>query len=130
MLNPISSPGDPIFYLHHTYLDKVWWGWQALNLSVRLTEISGGNTQDPCVGFPELINGTIPFLPNGTLTFPNGTSPDCTNKTTPVIQERRDGDPGNVTTLNHVLNMFGIVPNATVRDVMDIGNDFLCYEYV
>lgn len=26
-----SSPVDPLFYLHHTMLDRVWWLWQALH---------------------------------------------------------------------------------------------------
>lgn len=130
MLNPISSPGDPIFYLHHTYLDKVWWGWQALNFPASVSEITGRNVQDPCGGF----GGGIPWTgPNDTSPFPgwpNGTIPGCGNDTTPVIPQSLPGDPGNVTTMNHVLNMFGIVPNSTVGDVLDIRNDFLCYEYV
>jgi len=43
---------------------------------------------------------------------------------------KRDGDPGNVTTLGHVLNMMGVIPNATIADVMDIGGPLLCFEYV
>ncbi|KAI9352035.1 hypothetical protein BDR26DRAFT_1003084 [Obelidium mucronatum] len=26
--NPMFSPNDPIFYLHHGLVDKVWWRWQ------------------------------------------------------------------------------------------------------
>lgn len=26
-----SSPNDPVFFLHHTMLDRVWWIWQALH---------------------------------------------------------------------------------------------------
>lgn len=36
-----TSPADPIFYLHHANLDRLWWSWQKLNLSTRLTDISG-----------------------------------------------------------------------------------------
>ena len=39
--NLASSPGDPLFYLHHAYIDKLWWEWQSRNLSTRLTDISG-----------------------------------------------------------------------------------------
>ncbi|KAL2070975.1 hypothetical protein VTL71DRAFT_14001 [Oculimacula yallundae] len=138
MMNPISSPGDPLFYLHHTYLDKVWWDWQSTNLSSRLYDISGSNTQEPCLAFPEPpnVNGTSSFPSGGpidTTPLPNGTCPVGTQASQPpgiTIGTERPGDPGNITTLGHVLNMFGIVPNATIRDVMDIGNDFLCYEYV
>ncbi|KAF8470803.1 hypothetical protein BDZ91DRAFT_550920 [Kalaharituber pfeilii] len=44
MSNPISSPGDPLFYLHHTYIDKLWWDWQRANLDSRLKEIAGMTT--------------------------------------------------------------------------------------
>jgi tyrosinase len=30
-----TSPGDPIFYLHHSMIDRVWWIWQSLNPSER-----------------------------------------------------------------------------------------------
>lgn len=41
-----------------------------------------------------------------------------------------DGDPGTVTTLGHVLNMYGNSPNKTIADVLDIQGGLLCYEYV
>lgn len=27
-----SSPNDPVFFMHHAMLDRVWWLWQALHL--------------------------------------------------------------------------------------------------
>jgi tyrosinase len=39
------------------------------------------------------------------------------------------GDPGDETTLDHVINMYGVVPNRTIGEVMDI-RGFLCYEYI
>lgn len=41
MWNPYSSPGDPLFYLHHAWLDKVWWDWQSRNLPARVRDITG-----------------------------------------------------------------------------------------
>lgn len=53
MLNGVSSPGDPLFYLHHTWLDKVFWDWQALDRATRTTTISGTNIgPDYSPGFP------------------------------------------------------------------------------
>jgi tyrosinase len=47
MNDPMSSPGDPMFYLHHTWLDKLWWNWQSLDLKRRLTDMSGNNVISP-----------------------------------------------------------------------------------
>ncbi|EOD52446.1 putative amino acid transporter protein [Neofusicoccum parvum UCRNP2] len=41
-----------------------------------------------------------------------------------------DGDPGNVTTLNHNLWMVGVIPNVTIAEVMDLGGSIVCAEYV
>ena len=40
--NAISSPGDPLFYLHHTFLDRVWWQWQEK--TDRVYDIAGYTT--------------------------------------------------------------------------------------
>ncbi|KAJ7573717.1 tyrosinase [Mycena floridula] len=44
MGNVFSSPGDPLFFLHHAALDRVWAIWQDFNPSARLSEISGYTT--------------------------------------------------------------------------------------
>lgn len=36
-----TSPGDPIFFLHHNYIDRLWWQWQAANPDSRMYDISG-----------------------------------------------------------------------------------------
>jgi tyrosinase len=71
MMNPVSSPGDPLFYMHHTWLDRIWAKWQDLKPSVRLTEIGGNNkAANPFAG-PG--NGTFPFPGgNGSFPFPGG----------------------------------------------------------
>ena len=42
--DPFASPGDPVFYLHHAQLDRVWAFWQAENPSKRTFEIGGTQT--------------------------------------------------------------------------------------
>ena len=105
MQNGVSSPGDPLFYLHHTWLDKMWANWQAMDSPKRLSEMGGTNIMADTMGFPPRPS-TIP-KPTGA-----------------------DGDPGTTTTLKHVLNMYGNGPNRTIADVMDISSDLLCYEYI
>lgn len=41
-----------------------------------------------------------------------------------------DGDPGNITTLNHTLWTRDLKPNVTVGYVMDLCGDLICAEYV
>ncbi|KAF5704915.1 monophenol monooxygenase [Fusarium mundagurra] len=40
-----SSPGDPIFWLHHTNVDRLWDNWQRQDWPVRKSDISGPDTQ-------------------------------------------------------------------------------------
>lgn len=69
MGNPISSSGDPIFYLHHAWLDKIWWDWQSRDLPARLSEMAGENRQrgefegqEPCGGV-EMFGPRPPEIP-------------------------------------------------------------------
>lgn len=106
MSDPIESNGDPLFYLHHAYLDRVWWQWQEANLTARLTDISAQNIPDQSI------------LDIAGLSAP--------------VNELTDynGDNGNVTTLNHVLFIQNLVPNVTIADIMDIRGDVVSAEYV
>ncbi|KAK2598235.1 hypothetical protein N8I77_011660 [Diaporthe amygdali] len=101
------SPADPLFFLHHTNLDRLWWEWQSQNSS-RLTDMGGKNvaTATSLVDLqPSDIYNVDSFLPYF-------------------------GDNGNVTTLNHVLWMTGLADNVTIAEVMDINSDLICAEYV
>lgn len=35
------SPSDPLFFLHHTNIDRAFWSWQMRDLPYRYTDISG-----------------------------------------------------------------------------------------
>ncbi|KAG9197767.1 hypothetical protein G6514_001047 [Epicoccum nigrum] len=50
-----SSPNDPVFFMHHAMLDRVWWLWQALHLNQAKT-ISGTVT---IFNNPPSRNGTL-----------------------------------------------------------------------
>lgn len=107
MLDITRSPADPLFYLHHTYLDYLWWQWQSVDLSTRLTDMTGQN-----------VPTDTSLLIDDDFVFPIATL------------EENNGDSGNETTLNHTLWMAGLVPNATIAEVMDLGGDLICAEYV
>lgn len=103
-----AAPGDPVFFLHHANLDRLWWEWQTRDLPGRLRDMGGRNT--PSAEF--LANPAREWAPPG-----------------PALTAY-SGDPGDTTTLGHTLWMGGLVPNATVADVMDIQGAFLCFDYV
>ena len=39
------------------------------------------------------------------------------------------GDGGPNITMNHVLSSLGLIPDVTLKDVMDTKGGYLCYEY-
>ncbi|KAL7267860.1 hypothetical protein RUND412_009538 [Rhizina undulata] len=85
MADVATSP-DPVFFLHHTFLDRVWWQWQEEDLETRLTDITGYTSEyEPSTGW---VNVTLDFE----------------------------------------IDMFAIIPNATVGEVMDVRGSLLCYE--
>jgi tyrosinase len=67
MSDVASSPGDPTFFLHHLFVDKNWWAWQAADSS-RLSQINGCiDANSPCT----------PLTLDTVLTV-NGLRPDVT----------------------------------------------------
>ncbi|KAK0638575.1 monooxygenase [Cercophora newfieldiana] len=40
-MGPISSPNDPVFFLHHTMVDKLWWQWQQQDPQTRTLQYQG-----------------------------------------------------------------------------------------
>jgi len=47
MSDVASSPGDPVFFMHHSFVDHSWRMWQRSNSAQRLYQISGYTTQSP-----------------------------------------------------------------------------------
>lgn len=46
MADKDASPGDPVFYLHHNYIDRLWWKWQAADNETRLWAMSGNTVNE------------------------------------------------------------------------------------
>jgi tyrosinase len=44
MGDPFTSTNDPLFFLHHAGLDRLWAIWQEQDLEPRLKDVSGGGT--------------------------------------------------------------------------------------
>ncbi|KAF7536186.1 hypothetical protein G7054_g4736 [Neopestalotiopsis clavispora] len=123
------SPGDPVFYLHHSWLDLNWWKWQNLDLETRLTDMGGPNLPNVGGGRPGGPGGSsnstavaatpgVPSNPSGVV---GGTGPEFTDYF---------GDGGNTTTLNHRIYMAEIYPNVTIADLMDLNGEVICSEYI
>ncbi|OCK85065.1 Di-copper centre-containing protein [Lepidopterella palustris CBS 459.81] len=60
-----ASPGDPLFYLHHANMDRLWAKWEAVDPEKRLCDISGPDTQ---FAYPFNFFGDIPYK-NVTLAY-------------------------------------------------------------
>lgn len=56
-----SSPGDPMFFMHHGFIDRNWWYWQNQDPSERLYQINGYTTEsEPETGWVETtLNYTL-----------------------------------------------------------------------
>jgi tyrosinase len=96
---------DPVFFLHHANLDRLWAEWQSKDAN-RLTAMGG-----PLIALQALFSDAQPSSLGPDAFFPYF------------------GDEGNVTTLRHNMWMGGIVPNITVADAMDIDGDKICIKY-
>ncbi|CAK1367117.1 hypothetical protein CB0940_10441 [Cercospora beticola] len=45
-LGPATSPNDPIFFLHHAQIDRLWWLWQQKDPKKRNIEFGGNKMQE------------------------------------------------------------------------------------
>lgn len=141
MGNTQLSAGDPLFFLHHTWLDMLWWRWQTDDATgARLREIGGPNLPPPGGGPPPPTEGggPPPVITNGNLTcgLPLGGARNASvghGADRPHVKALVDyfGDGGgNETTLGHTLWSAGILKNATIGEVLDLGGRVTCAEYV
>ncbi|KAK3318786.1 hypothetical protein B0H66DRAFT_591454 [Apodospora peruviana] len=118
-----TSPSDPVFWLHHAYVDKLWFDWQEKDPKNRNLAVGGPNKQDPAVGFIE-IPGDAEWERINLFQ----SEPTAAQKA--LIPAGDEGDGGNVTTLNHIFTSYGLVPDVRLREYMDTRAGGLCYEYV
>ncbi|KAL0563121.1 hypothetical protein V5O48_018955, partial [Marasmius crinis-equi] len=63
-----SSPVDPLFFLYHANVDRIWWEWQVADPEQRLYLIDGPTSIDPpyeevTLDFPLKMAGMAPTIP-------------------------------------------------------------------
>ncbi|KAL2108613.1 hypothetical protein VUR80DRAFT_3574 [Thermomyces stellatus] len=120
MRDPLASPGDPIFYLHHAWVDKLWSDWQEADPKKRTYDIGGPNAQTSDVGFPE--------VPGNMEEENEKVFGEMNEEQKRFAHAGTEGDGGGEMTLRHVLTTLGVIPDITVEDVMDTRGGYLCYE--
>ncbi|KAH8596220.1 hypothetical protein B0O99DRAFT_571195 [Bisporella sp. PMI_857] len=65
-----TAPNDPIFFLHHSQLDRLWWKWQKQNPVIRLSEYTGKSR-----------NGSVEMAAMSDILPMGGLAPDMTVST-------------------------------------------------
>lgn len=62
---PMTSPNDPVFFMHHCMVDKLWHEWQLRFPNQGYLPVSGGqfgqNLTDPMAGTPNSTVGSRPI---------------------------------------------------------------------
>ncbi len=109
MANPVFSPNDPLFWLHHAYIDRVWSRWQSNRIAGQPgstvlthypapTEVSPFNGQVPPVGHrkDDLMWPWVGTTPGYSVNAPSG--------------------------VQAMLPNFAAVPQRRIRDTFKIGN--------
>ncbi|KAK3363154.1 hypothetical protein B0T25DRAFT_31797 [Lasiosphaeria hispida] len=57
-----ASPNDPLFFLHHTQVDRLWWLWQQQDPQTRTFAYNGfHNTQDGSQGPTVMLSDILPM---------------------------------------------------------------------
>ncbi|KAM0812088.1 hypothetical protein AB5N19_14405 [Seiridium cardinale] len=57
---PSTSPNDPLFFLHHSQVDRLWWIWQQKDPAARSLNYSGNKYQSPDET-PASLNDTLTY---------------------------------------------------------------------
>ena len=57
-----SSPNDPVFYIHHAMIDRIWTVWQYMDRESRQEQIYGTSTLNNSPASPDMtLKDSLPF---------------------------------------------------------------------
>jgi hypothetical protein len=80
---PMQSPNDPVFFLHHCFVDKLWADWQAQHSGLGYVPVSGGpaghnlnDAMEPWAGQGETVTPASVLDHHG-LGYAYDTEPEC-----------------------------------------------------
>jgi tyrosinase len=83
---PMTSPNDPVFFLHHCFVDKLWADWQALHPAEGYLPVTGAavghNLNDPMQPWAGRGETVTPagVLDHHALGYAYDTEPECAPK--------------------------------------------------
>jgi hypothetical protein len=91
---PLTSPNDPVFFLNHCFVDKLWAMWQRQHLGEGYLPVSGAATGH------NLHDAMQPWAAAGEIVRPSTVldhddEPECGGKSRPKIEkiEIKEGKP-------------------------------------
>ena len=94
---PASSPEDPVFFLHHCFVDKLWADWQTLHPGLDYLPASGAppghnrnDAMEPWASRGETVTpGSV--LDHRALGYGYDTDPECAKRVVKEVKDFKEG---------------------------------------
>ncbi|KAL8838198.1 MAG: hypothetical protein Q9170_002241 [Blastenia crenularia] len=115
-IDAFSSPGDPVFYLHHAQVDRVWTIWQGLKPEKRLNQVYGTKTAFNSEFAPSLL------FPCGIFTFKFADNP--------LANPETSAPPSANITLDTQGNFGILAGKKKISELTSTIDGPFCYQYV
>lgn len=94
---PLASPEDPVFFLHHCFVDKLWADWQTLHAAEDYLPASGApaghNRNDPMEPWATKGETVTPasVLDYRAMGYGYDTDPECVKRSIKEIKDFKEG---------------------------------------
>jgi len=94
---PMASPEDPVFFLHHCFVDKLWADWQTLHPGSDYLPVSGAaagqnrnDVMEPWASRGETVTpGSV--IDHRTLGYGYDTDPECIKRVVKEVKDFKEG---------------------------------------